>query len=174
MNDCLILDAAPGKSCNPAKPIMFASLAALADLQFPHQWRASFDRMTLLDKHPGDKPFPMRRARERASELRPTFEKYRYVVILGKRAAKAIHPDLVERKWFAWGTLPCDDAEAARRLEQLRIGQVVAEELRWGTNCAVVPHPARCSRWWQDPKNCAEARRWWSILAREVLGDVGR
>lgn len=178
MNDCLIVGEAPSKTSDPRNPLMLPALAGLAGLQFPHQWAACFDRVNLLPEWPGPRRdgrgshFPMVEAIKAASGLRRKFSRYRYVIFLGKRVAKAVHSELIQRRWFQWGLIPCDDAEVQARLDAVREGVVLPENLHVGAQCAVVPHPSRCSRWWDSPRNCLKARRWWTNVAREIHLEV--
>lgn len=170
MSLCLLIGEAPSKTSDPRKPLVLASLAGLAGLQFPQEWCATFDRTNLLGAY--QENFPLLRSSKAASDLRPKLQKYRYVVLLGKRVARAFHQELVGRSWFQWGPIPCDDAEALRRLDLVRTGQVDPTVIDLGPSCAVVPHPSRCSRWWSDAKNCRKAKTFWTELAGAVIHDA--
>jgi hypothetical protein len=171
VSNCLLVGEAPSRTSDPRKPLVLASLAGLARLQFPQEWCATFDRVNLLQEWPGaDSPFPLVKASKVASDLRPKIQKYRWVVLLGKRVARAFHPELAGRSWFQWGPIPVDDVEALQRLNMVRVG-VDPETLSLGPSCVMVPHPSRCSRWWNDAKNCRKAKKFWTELAEAVICD---
>lgn len=133
---------------------MSPPLAGLAELQYPHQWNATFDfERAITESH--------------ASALRPLTDQYRYVVLVGKRVADLFHKEeMANREWFRWGTLPCDDEELKRRLKRPPGEAIDAWALSEGPACAIVPDPHGDADWWASPINCLKARKWWTELAK--------
>lgn len=113
------------------------------------QFYRCFARCNLLDRWPGSSgkgsSFPLAEARVVADALLPELEeRFRRVVLVGRRVASAFGPGPATQPWFLWSD--CTEFELA-----------------------VVPHPSRVSRWWDVPGNVDQARAFWSKLAREQL-----
>lgn len=112
-----------------------------------------FARANLLDYYPGrsgkGSSFPREEAAERARELDEALGEtgeLRRIVLLGKRVGRAYLGGGCS--WYEWTTA----------------GK--------GPPVAVVPHPSRVSRYWNDPANVSRATRFWTDLASGILEQV--
>lgn len=116
-----------------------------------------FVRCNLLQSWPGKAAsgkgdhWPIHEARQFARALTPHLEgNFARVVLVGKRVAQAF--DLPGATFWEWTTHPYRTRELPR--------------------VAVVPHPSKSNRMWNDPKNREAAGAFWSALASQVLGEI--
>jgi len=135
-----------------ARHVLFRrDLAELCGLVLPDYYRC-FARTNLLDYYPGrsgkGSAFPATDARRQAAEALEHLDGFRRVVLLGKRVGRAF---LGRRQggvnWYEWTS-------------------------DGGPPMAVVPHPSRVSRYWNDHANVQRATRFWAELATGILSQV--
>lgn len=126
-------------------------VARVAGLDFP-TYCAAFERRNLLDRWPGSNgkgsDFPLQKARFAAVRLLPTLHG-QHAVLLGKRVARAFW---IEDDYLHWN-------EHVYRPEG-EPAKVVAS-----FHAAILPHPSRINRWWNEPENERRARR----FLRQIL-----
>lgn len=120
------------------------TLARCADVEF-HFYLNACERRNLLNRWPGSNgrgsAFPLREANRVAVAMMPALNGRR-VVLLGKRVARAFWVETDYLKW-AGHTYRHPD----------RLDEVFAH-----FHVAVVPHPSRINRWWNDAQNLIRAR----------------
>ena len=143
----LIVGEAPGKNGDPSKPIEGRVGARLADCcgLTLDEFLAAFERVNLLDEQPQDSgkgaSFDVRQAGRVTRELEKTFAPGQVVLLLGKRVARAFRISCAE--YFDWFAL--NHAQAC-----------------------VVPHPSGVNRWWNEPENELQMRRFMRNVAKEL------
>jgi hypothetical protein len=143
----LLLGEAPSRTSDPARPFdghsgrrlqkLMPEGVALADV---------FELRNLLDEWPGasDKgsAFDFALARERCVEIINAWERFRLVVLVGRRVARA----------FGDGGL-----------DYLEVVGIAFPRV-------VFPHPSGVDRWWNEQANVERARRFMHDVALHVLG----
>jgi len=147
---CLLLGEAPNR-WQGEDPIQRGrhtlyreDLAELCGLTMPAFYRC-FVRANLLSRWPGrsgrGSAFPPAEARRRAESVAQHLGSFRSVVLVGRRVARAF--GRYKQDWYAW----YDD----------------------GPRVAVVPHPSRVNRYWNDPANVRAAEAFFRLLAEGIL-----
>lgn len=145
-NRPLLVGQAPGPRTDPREPLSGrcgARLAALCGME-PGEFMAAFERINLIDRHPGAAAkgdlFPAGPARRAAVKMLVGGKMSgRKVVMLGGNVSRAFCVDgCTPLVWFWTGAV----------------------------HFAICPHPSGVNRWWNEPRNVRAARRFWRGLAR--------
>lgn len=123
-----------------------ATLGGLTVLQYLRRT----ERRNLLDRWPGYQ-FPAREAREAALRMQPELDGRR-VIFMGKQVAQAF-----------W----CGRYELLQWWPGRRV-TAGGEERTW--EFAIVPHPSRLNRWWNEPRHGRKA----ADFLREAFEEAGR
>lgn len=143
---------APSRNGDPFKPLTGGPGRRLAEIagMTPMEFYLSVVRTNLIPNYPGASSsgdaFPMYQARTNAVKL-ATVLGGRTVVFLGRGVAGAFDHD---KRWFEW-----DEGK-------FKVGNLVIEARR-----VAVPHPSARSRFWNDPQNVQEARRFMTKLMKK-------
>lgn len=145
----IVVGQAPGSRSDPGLPLSGRCgdrLAALAGIA-PEEFRRRFELTNLLDRFPGKASkgdlFPLEEARVAALRM----------LLQGRLGARPVVLLGLNVEW-AFG-LAADVP-------------VLEWRPRLAVRIATCPHPSGVSRWWNDPANEADARRFWRRLAREA------
>lgn len=147
----LIIGQAPGPNTDPREPLSGrcgARLADLCGLSVP-EFMMLFDRINLIYRFPGKAGkgdhFPIHVARRRAIWMMMQGRLSQGpVILLGQKVADVFR-------------FRCDPV-------MTMIKSPVAPH-----GMAMFPHPSGVSRWWNEPRNVADARRCWRRLALDAL-----
>jgi len=104
-----------------------------------------FNTINLIDEYMGKSGkgdyFPLKLAKEKASQIWPDLDsKYDIVILAGKSVANAFG---IKAEYFQW----------------IKINDI---------NLVVIPHPSGVNRWWNDDSNKEKAKQFMRNLIKEI------
>lgn len=149
MSSVVLIGQAPGRLGDPARPLVGKGSGDLLQRltgAMPGQYERLFERRNLLGSWPGRSSaggdsFPQSEAKHAAQAILPSLAGRR-VVLLGSGVARAFGFSAKTTR-FRWVE-------------------------RDGATFALSPHPSQVNRWWNNPRNRAEAARFFgSILTSD-------